>query len=201
MMTHPLHPPTRTAPAPTSAPDPDRQLHQRVRAGDGDALTQLVTAWWSQLKRWALWETGDVHTADDACQEAWLRLSRSATSLDPDRNVAGWLRTIVRSACRDLAARERRTLRLVDDDRGAPHDPDRELDVQRGAKQMVAAFAALTPRQREALDLVDRCGMSPIEAAEQMGVSHATIRALLHQGRHALRSHLLGSELHDLVRP
>lgn len=177
-----------TPPAPIDAAPTDRALHDRVRAGDPAALTELVTAWWSRLKQWALWESGDPQLADDACQETWLRLSRSAGSLDPDRNVAGWLRTVVRSASRDIAARERRRSRPIPFELDPPPaDPDHALDVKRGAARMLDAFAALSPRQREALDLVDRCGLSAAEAAEAMGAAPATVRVLLHQGRTALR--------------
>ena len=184
---------------PMATPEPDRALHDRVRSGDGDALTELVTAFWPRIRQWALWETGDLHTADDACQEAWLRLSRAASQLDPERNVAGWLRAIVRNTCRDLLARERRRTRPIQLPVAPPEGPDRAIDVRRGAERMLRAFADLTPRQREAIDLVDRCGLSPAEAATQMGATPATERVLLHQARGALRAHL-DPELHDMVR-
>lgn len=64
---------------------------------------------------------------------------------------------------------------------------------------MMRAFVQLTPRQREAIDLVDRQGLAPSEAAKQMESAPGTIRALLHKGRRVLRS-ALRDELIDLVR-
>jgi RNA polymerase sigma-70 factor (ECF subfamily) len=189
----------RSLHAPDDAPaDPERELHLRVRAGDDRALAELVTRYWARIRQWALWECGDLPTADDACQETWLRLSRAAPTLDPDRNVAGWVRSLVRRACQDLVRRDRRWARVPAVPEGVRVGADHDLDVRRGAAQMLAAFATLTPRQREALDLVDRGGLSPAEAADRMGATPATVRALLHQGRKALRE-AGHPELRDLI--
>lgn len=162
-------------------------------------IAELLSAWWSHVRRWALWETGDPALADDVVQDAWLRVDRSIRRLDPEGNVGGWLRVLVRNVARDhLAAAAWRRPDPHEPDRDPGPDLERDVDLRRGADRMLAAFATLTPRQREALDWVDRCGLTPQEAAEKMCTSHATVRVLLHQGRHALRAHL--TELHDLVR-
>ena len=75
---------------------------------------------------------------------------------------------------------------------GAPHEADDVLADLRDRYGRVP---------REALDLVDRRGFSPTEAAEQLGVAPSTVRALLHQGRRALRETLLDDpEIASLVR-
>ena len=43
---------------------------------------------------------GSVSEADDALQEAWLRLSRSDT--DSVANLGGWLTTVVGRVCLDM---------------------------------------------------------------------------------------------------
>jgi RNA polymerase sigma-70 factor (ECF subfamily) len=190
-----------TRPPPEStAQDLLRPLVVRVRAGDPSALAELAAATWAELRQWALWEVGDLDLAEDACQDAWVRLVRSARRIDPDRNVRGWLRAIVRNVSRTLLAQGRRRGRRVPVDAEAVSSLDHELDLKRGAARMLAAFAELTPRQREAMDLVDRLGLTPAEAAERMGAAPGTVRALLHQGRLELRRHLSADELRDLVR-
>jgi DNA-directed RNA polymerase specialized sigma24 family protein len=44
--------------------------------------------------------------AEDAVQEAWLRLSRSGA--DGVENLGGWLTTVVGSVCLDISGRARR---------------------------------------------------------------------------------------------
>jgi RNA polymerase sigma-70 factor (ECF subfamily) len=56
---------------------------------------------------------GSSHEADDAVQEAWLRLSR--TDADTVDNLAGWLTTVVSRVCLDmLRARANRPEALPD---------------------------------------------------------------------------------------
>src|SRR6266566_4818730 len=57
---------------------------------------------------------GSSVEADDAIQEAWLRVSRSDTSAV--QNMRGWLTTIVSRICLDmLRARQARREELTDD--------------------------------------------------------------------------------------
>src|ERR671916_62896 len=51
---------------------------------------------------------GSISEADDAVQEAWLRLSRSDTS--GVKNLRGWLTTVVGRVCLDML-RSRRSRR------------------------------------------------------------------------------------------
>ncbi|MEZ4316892.1 MAG: sigma-70 family RNA polymerase sigma factor [Myxococcota bacterium] len=155
---------------------------------------------WAEIKAWALYECGDLSTADDVCQEAWMKLRASRTALDPTRNPLAWLRTVVRSTARDLLARESRMRRPAPVERSTTPDLDRVIDLHRGAREALDAFAALSPRQREAVDLVDRQGLTVSEAADRMEVEPGTVRVLVHQARKALRARLLDTELPALVR-
>ena len=175
------------------------QLYVQARRGDRGALQELAREWWPQIKRWALIELGDHALADDACQETLVRLVQHIEALDETRPLGGWLRTVLRNCCRDAARRERRHQKKVVSVREAGGDLERAVDLRRGAKRMLAAFATLTPRQREALDWVDRQGLSPTEAALEMNAAPGTVRVLLHQGRRALRASLI-DDLGELVR-
>lgn len=155
---------------------------------------------WARIKAWALYECGDLATADDVCQEAWLKLTRTNVTLDPARNPLGWLRTLVRSTARDLLAKETRMGRPVPTETTIRPDIDGAIDLRRGAQTALQAFSTLTPRQREAVDRVDRQGHTAAEAADAMGVTPATVRVLLHQGRKALRAHLVGTDAEAIAR-
>src|SRR6059058_4902783 len=75
---------------------------------------------------------GSLSEADDAVQEAWLRLSRSDTS--GVENLGGWLRTVVARVCLDmLRSRKSRREEPLDArlpepvvSRGDGSDPERE---------------------------------------------------------------------------
>src|SRR4051812_47122148 len=73
----------------------------------------------SQLEGVAYRMLGSLSEADDAVQEAWLRLSRSDTS--DVENLGGWLTTVVGRVCLDML-RSRKARR--EDPLEAPHVPD-----------------------------------------------------------------------------
>ena len=61
--------------------------------GDHDRLAERFEAHRSHLRAVAYRMLGSLSEADDAVQEAWLRLSRSDTS--SVENLAGWLTRVV----------------------------------------------------------------------------------------------------------
>jgi RNA polymerase sigma-70 factor, ECF subfamily len=79
-----------------------------VRADDSRWLTQQFETQRTHLRGVAYRMLGSLSDADDAVQEAWLRLERH----DPDgvRNLGGWLTTVVARVCLDML-RSRRSRR------------------------------------------------------------------------------------------
>ncbi|MCB9675316.1 MAG: sigma-70 family RNA polymerase sigma factor [Alphaproteobacteria bacterium] len=173
-------------------------------AGDRSALESVARAWWPEVRRWCLLQLGDPVLAEDASQEALVRLVRFIGQYDPERPFSPWIRHLARNACRDLAARQSRRAERE----GALHDvPDtrdaeRVLDLSRASRRALDAFGSLTTRQREVFDLCDRQGLDSTEASEALGIEASTVRVLLRQARRALRAHLLSGspDVADLVR-
>ena len=84
-----------------------------------DWLAERFEAHRPHLRAVAYRMLGSASEADDAVQEAWLRLSRSDT--DGVENLGGWLTTVVARVCLDM-------LRSRDSRREEPLDrrsPDR----------------------------------------------------------------------------
>ena len=80
---------------------------------DRDLLAQRFETHRQHLRAVAYRMLGSSHEADDAVQEAWLRLSR--TDADTVDNLAGWLTTVVSRVCLDmLRARANRPEALPD---------------------------------------------------------------------------------------
>ena len=80
---------------------------------DRDLLAQRFETHRQHLRAVALRMLGSSHEADDAVQEAWLRLSR--TDADAVENLGGWLTTVVARVCLDmLRARAARPEALAD---------------------------------------------------------------------------------------
>src|SRR6266567_8166000 len=63
-------------------------------------LARRFEEWRGQLRAVAYRMLGSLNEADDAVQEAWLRLSRSdAGTIE---NLGGWLTTVVSRVCLDV---------------------------------------------------------------------------------------------------
>ena len=177
--------------------EPDPDLLRRAAAGDRAAMDALARAWWPRMRRWAFLEAADGAAAEDACQEALVRLIRHLHRYDPARGRFGpWLRTVVRNAARDQ--RRGAVLPFVERGGAAPRLGQR-LDLRRSAEAALAALRALTPRQRHLIDLCDWQGMDVAEAAEILGITPGTVRVHLHDARQRLRA-LLGPDVGALVR-
>src|ERR687898_3210039 len=76
--------------------------------GDHDHLTDRFDADRARLRAVAYRMLGSLSEADDAVQEAWLRLSRADASRV--ENLGGWLTTVVGRVCLDML-RSRRNRR------------------------------------------------------------------------------------------
>ena len=76
------------------------EVGNRSAATDADWLAQRFEAERGRLRSVAYRMLGSVPEADDAVQEAWLRLSRS--DADAIANLAGWLTTVVGRVCLDM---------------------------------------------------------------------------------------------------
>src|SRR5206468_3346935 len=109
---------------------------------------------------------GSLTEADDAVQEAWLRLSGSDTS--GIENLKGWLTTVIARLCLDLLRSrtsrreeplEARVPDLIIDREGAV-DPEREtLLADSVGLALLVVLEKLAPAERLAFVLHDMFGM------------------------------------------
>lgn len=82
---------------------PDRDLVQRIAAGDVEALAELRQRHDTTLYAVAYGLLADAIDAAHVVSEAFLEASRTAAQFDPDRsNVPAWLSGIVRHRAHDI---------------------------------------------------------------------------------------------------
>jgi RNA polymerase sigma-70 factor (ECF subfamily) len=162
-------------------------------SGDRSAWDTLARLVWPSVRRWALLELGDETLADDAAQESLVRLFRHLGTWRRERPFGPWLHAVVRNAARDVFHRHPRPVVPLLPEPSAAPTVDRDVDLQRAAAHALAAFERCTPRQRQLIDLCDRQGLSPAEAAELLDIEPGTARALLHQARTTVRRRVLAA--------
>jgi RNA polymerase sigma-70 factor (ECF subfamily) len=172
-------------------------LVHRAADGDDDAFRRLVALVHEDLRRWALARMADPDDADEVVQRTLIRMHRSLHRFDGRSRLSTWLYRILHNAAVDLE-RHRRARPPVPDrcpagdlDRAERPDPARALESRRLWREVMASFAALPPRQREVLELVDHQGRRPVEVAEMLDMKAVTVRANLFKARRAVREAIL----------
>jgi|ERR1700730_4922990 len=150
---------------------------------------------------------GSLAEADDAVQEAWLRLSRSdASGVD---NLGAWLTTIVARVCLNML-RSRNTRR---EEPMGVHVPDPVISRADGTNPEDEALLAdsvglalqvvletLTPAERLAFVLHDMFGLPFDQIAPILGRSSAMARQLASRARRRVRGAAVQSPDRDIAR-
>ena len=169
---------------------------ERIRAGDVGALEELLRDAWGPLLRHLRCVADSADAAEDAAQEAFVRLWERR-----DRWQGGSARALLfrigRNLALDAARRGRvRKRRWRDPLIGppTPTTPEEELGRVEIRARVEAAFAALAPRRREVFELVRFAGLTYREVAEALELSPQTVANHM---SFALRD--LRAELADVV--
>jgi RNA polymerase sigma factor (sigma-70 family) len=131
---------------------------------------------------------GSPSEADDAVQEAWLRLSRSDTS--EVGNLGGWLTTVVARVCLDmLRSRKSRREEPLEADGAEPiaaseDDPTREVELADSVGlALLVVLETLAPAERVAFVLHDMFDLPFEEIAPIVGRSPTAARQLASRAR------------------
>jgi RNA polymerase sigma-70 factor, ECF subfamily len=147
-----------------------------------------------QLRRIAYRMLGTLDDADDAVQEAWLRLSR--TDQSAVGNLGGWLTTVVGRVSLDMLRARRSRLEsyvgswlpepivAVDDH---PNPEDEALIADSVGLALLVVLETLTPAERLAFVLHDMFAVPFEEIGAIAGRSPAAARQLASRGRRRVR--------------
>src|SRR4051795_838120 len=168
-----------------------------------DFLAEQFEANRGHLRAVAYRMLGSLSEADDAVQEAWLRLSRADTS--DVHNLGGWLTTVVSRVCLTmLQARKGRRespLEAMTDGHLLPAaaDPDPAEEVLLAdsvGTALLVVLDTLTPAERLAFVLHDLFAVPFEEIAGVIGKSPAATRQLTSRARRRVR----GAQVSDTDR-
>ena len=150
---------------------------------------------------------GSLSEADDAVQEAWLRLSRADTG--SVENLGGWLTTIVARVCLNmLRSREQRREEPLDAHLPDPViSPDGELQPEEEALladsvglALLVVLDTLAPAERLAFVLHDMFELPFEEIAPMVGRTPAAARQLASRARRRVKGARMPAPDRDLSR-
>jgi RNA polymerase sigma-70 factor (ECF subfamily) len=188
----------------TEAPPDDLDLVRRMAGGEEPAAALLYDRYGAALYAVAYRITGQKADAEEVVLEAFAQAWRDAARFEPARgSVAAWLTMISRSRALDQVRSRDRRERLNssaarEDQSRSPAmgswDPDPAYQVEHGERQkrVAEALQALTPVQRQAIEMAYYDGLSQSEIAERLNEPLGTVKTRVRLGMMKLR---------DILRP
>jgi len=170
----------------------DEALVALVARGDERALAELYDRVGRVAFGLAFRVLRDDRLAEDAVQEAFLAVWRTAAAFRPERAKAStWILTLVHRRAVDLVRREerRRAEPLDDEARDAATTDSAETEAWAGFERdrVQTALKTLPDAQREAIELAYFGGFSQSELAARLGQPLGTIKSRMFAGLARLR--------------
>jgi RNA polymerase sigma-70 factor (ECF subfamily) len=178
------------------------EIKALVLAGARDAARErfgeLVALQQRRAVRIAYQYLRDAHDADEAVQDAFVKVFTHITSYHEDRPFEVWFTRILVNGCLDLRKSRARRLKWVlpmapagdgvPYEPATPHEsPEDHLMGSERRRQIAAAVDTLPARQRSVFTLCQIAEQSTNEVSLALGVSEATVRVHLFRAVRKLR--------------
>ena len=175
----------------TEAQLDDVTLIRRIAAGNRAAFEALVKRYWASMYRYAAAAAHDGAAAEDAVQETFTAVWRSAAGFRGEVTGRAWLFTIARNALDHRLRRragEPQEMASLDDvgaaaGWGTPSTSDQVMAAIETRERVHKAMAALSPEDREVLVLMDVEELTAEEAGPMLGLSVSALKSRLHRAR------------------
>jgi RNA polymerase sigma-70 factor, ECF subfamily len=161
----------------------DGRLIERIGHGDREAFDQLYRRFARPVLAMALRHLGDNGRAEDAAQETFAAVWRSARSYRSERGSgSAWLYAVARHAIIDRARQRRDHAADVPDEPSAAAGPDERAEESWLAWRVHSALEQLPERERVVIELAYWSGLSQTEVASYLDVPLGTVKTRTRTG-------------------
>lgn len=169
----------------------------RFRSGEKAAFDELVAEYTGPAYATALRVLHDPAKAEDAVQDAFVRVWQRAGQFDPERGIErSWILAIARNSAIDALRRNARFRERSIDDLPAVYelrDPDdvwQQVLAQLTGDLVRSELRMLPPDQQEVVVKAYYQGTRPVDIARELGIAEGTVRSRLRLGLAKLRESL-----------
>ncbi|MGH3065566.1 MAG: RNA polymerase sigma factor [Gaiellaceae bacterium] len=155
----------------------DGQLIERVGSGDTRAFDELHRRYARSVLGLALRRLGDRGRAEDASQEVFVAIWRSASTFDPGRGSgAPWVYAVARNAITDGLRRTPSPAAELEDGPSSEPDPSEEAEALWTAWRVHRALEVLPEHERPVIELAYWRGLSQSEIAQELEIPLGTVK-------------------------
>jgi RNA polymerase sigma-70 factor, ECF subfamily len=155
----------------------DGELIERIALGDKPAFEELYRRYARAVLGLALRRLGDRGRAEDASQEAFVAIWRSARTYDSTRgNGAPWLYAVARNAITDGLRRTPEPAADAPDEASGEPTPADRAEGAWVAWRVHRALEVLPQNERAVIEVAYWRGLSQSEIAELLGIPLGTVK-------------------------
>jgi RNA polymerase sigma-70 factor, ECF subfamily len=173
----------------------DGDLISRVARRDANAFELLYRRYARPVFGLALRRLGDRMRAEDAVQETFAAVWRSARTYRPERGAgAPWLYTVARNAIVDRSRSRHEPPAEVPETAAAEPGPAERAEASYIAWRVHRALEELAPNERDVIELAYYGELSQSEIADFLGIPLGTVKTRTRAGLGRLAD-LLDGEL------
>ena len=177
----------------------DPSVAIRAKRGDEQAFIEIVEFYYPRCLRFARNMLGNEQDAEEAVQDAFVRVHDSFPRFREDARFDPWLFRILANRCRTLMARSRRHRSMIeygDLPLSAAAAPTEEFGAD-WAEEVRMVLDTLPAEQREAFLLRHVEDLSYEDIAAVTGVGLSALRMRVKRACDVLRARLTEVEQHD----
>jgi len=161
----------------------DGDLIRRVARRDANAFEALYHRFARPVFGLALRRLGDRMRAEDAVQETFAAVWRSARTYKPDRGAgAPWLYAVARNAIVDRSRSRSEPPGEVPDIASTELGPDERAEASYVSWRVHRALESLPPNERDVIELAYYSGLSQSEVADFLGIPLGTVKTRTRAG-------------------
>src|SRR5919204_5992620 len=155
----------------------DANLIERVAGGDSDAFAELYRRFARPVLAMAMRQLGDNGRAEEAAQETFAAVWRSARSYRSERGSgSAWLYAVARHAIIDRARQRRDQPAEIPEEVSPTAGPDERAEESWLAWRVHSALEHLPERERVVIELAYWSGLSQAEIASYLDVPLGTVK-------------------------
>jgi len=174
-----------------AAAESDANLIERIGQGDRDAFDELYRRFARPVLAMAMRQLGDNGRAEDAAQETFAAVWRSAKSFRSERGTgSAWLYAVARHAIVDRARQRRDPLAEAPDEPSPDAGPAERAEASWLTWKVHSALEKLPERERVVLELAYWSGLSQTEIASYLDVPLGTVKTRTRTGLSRLTTDL-----------